>query len=141
MPIIQVKVSANPSPELVESISNSLLDLTTEILHKNRDNTAVAIDFVPPEHWVVGGKTLAEQKKHSFYFDIKVVDGTNTKDEKARYVAATFAAFARLLGDLHEESYIYVQDVRGDAYGYGGVTQEYRYIQRELPSQPSAMRV
>jgi 4-oxalocrotonate tautomerase len=32
-----------------------------------------------------------------------------------------------LLGDLHEESYIYVQDVRADAFGYGGLTQEYRY--------------
>ena len=32
-----------------------------------------------------------------------------------------------LLGDLHEESYIHVQDVRAAAYGYGGKTQEYRY--------------
>jgi 4-oxalocrotonate tautomerase len=31
------------------------------------------------------------------------------------------------LGNLHEESYIYVQDVRATSYGYGGKTQEYRY--------------
>jgi hypothetical protein len=36
-------------------------------------------------------------------------------------------AFATLLGDLHEESYIYVQDVRAAAYGYGGRTQEWRF--------------
>jgi 4-oxalocrotonate tautomerase len=71
---------------------------------------------------------LAEQGKRSFYLDIKVVDGTNTKDEKAAYVAAVFDAFARLLGDLHDESYIFVHDVRADAYGYGGQTQEARYI-------------
>ena len=128
MPILNLKISAAPSRELVAAASEILLDLTVRILHKKRDLSAIAIDFVPPEHWVVGGKTLAEQGKRSFYLDIKIVDGTNTKDEKAAYVAAVFDAFARLLGDLHPESYIFVHDVRADAYGYGGQTQEARYI-------------
>jgi 4-oxalocrotonate tautomerase len=38
-----------------------------------------------------------------------------------------FEGFAGLLGDLHEESYIHVEDVRAAAYGYGGKTQEFRY--------------
>ena len=38
-----------------------------------------------------------------------------------------FEGFERLLGNLHEESYIYVQDVRATSYGYGGKTQEFRY--------------
>jgi len=29
---------------------------------------------------------------------------------------------------VHEESYIYIHDVRAEAYGFGGLTQEYRYI-------------
>jgi 4-oxalocrotonate tautomerase len=62
------------------------------------------------------------------YFDIKIVDGTNTKDEKSRYNAECFAFFASLLGNLHPESYIHIEDVRAEAYGYGGKTQEYRYI-------------
>ena len=128
MPILNLKISAAPGRELVAAASEILLDLTVRILHKKRDLSAIAIDFVPPEHWVVGGKTLAEQGKRSFYLDIKIVDGTNTKDEKAAYVAAVFDAFARLLGDLHGESYIFVHDVRADAYGYGGQTQEARYI-------------
>ena len=103
-------------------------ELTTRILHKKRELTAIAIDYVAPEHWIVGGSSLAQQKKNSFYFDIKVVDGTNTKDEKAQYVAECFATFEPLLGNLHEESYLYVQDVRAEAYGFGGQTQEYRYI-------------
>jgi 4-oxalocrotonate tautomerase len=135
MPILNVKISAAPSGELVTAVSEALLELTTRILHKKRELTAIAIDFVPPEHWVVGGKTLAEQHKRSVYFDIKIVDGTNTKDEKAAYVAAAFEAFARLLGDLHEESYIYIQDVRADAYGYGGRTQEHRYIRAQLDAR------
>ncbi|WP_438029215.1 tautomerase family protein [Sorangium sp. So ce233] len=132
MPILNVKISAQPSPELVRQVTETLLDLTTRILHKKRELTAITFDFVRPEHWVVGGRTLAEQGKRSFYFDIKIVDGTNTKDEKAAYVAAAFEAFAQLLGELHDESYIHVQDVRADAYGYGGLTQEYRYVRSKL---------
>jgi 4-oxalocrotonate tautomerase len=128
MPILNVKVSKPASAELTHRISEALLELTVGILRKKRELTSIAIDYVPPEQWVVGGRTLAEQGKSSFYFDIKVVDGTNTKDEKARYAKECFDAFGRLLGDLHEESYVYVQDVKAEAYGYGGETQEYRYI-------------
>ena len=132
MPILNVKISAEPSRELVATVSELLLDLTTRILHKKRELTAIAIDFVPPEHWVVGGATLAAQHKRSMYLDIKIVDGTNTKDEKAAYVAAAFDGFSRLFGDLHEESYVYIHDVRAGAYGYGGRTQEFRYVTAKL---------
>jgi 4-oxalocrotonate tautomerase len=127
MPILNVKVSATKSPELTRRISDLLLDLTTGILKKKRDVTSIAIDYVDPDHWIVGGKSLAEQNKSSFYFDIKITDETNTKDEKARYIREAFDGFARILGNVHEESYIYVQDVRAASYGYGGRTQEYRY--------------
>jgi 4-oxalocrotonate tautomerase len=128
MPILNVKISRPASAALTQAVSDTLLELTTRILRKKRELTAIAISYVPPEQWVVGGSTLAAQGKNSFYFDIKVVDGTNTKDEKAQYIAECFAAFGQLLAPLHEESYIYVQDVRAEAYGFGGLTQEYRYI-------------
>ncbi|MDQ3064157.1 MAG: tautomerase family protein [Acidobacteriota bacterium] len=128
MPILNVKLSVQPSPEMTQKVATSLVELTAQILKKKPEITSVAIDYVDPQNWVVGGKTLAEQNKSSFYFDIKVVEGTNTKDEKARYVAEVFARMSEILGDLHTESYIYVQEVRADAYGYGGQTQEYRYI-------------
>ena len=127
MPILNVKVSARKSPELTREISELLLDLTTRILGKKREVTAIAIDFVEHDSWVVGGHLLSEQNRNSFYFDIKITDETNTKDQKARYIREAFAGFERILGNLHEESYIYVQDVKAASYGYGGYTQEYRY--------------
>ncbi|MDB5920892.1 MAG: hypothetical protein JWR40_5126 [Massilia sp.] len=127
MPILNVKVSATRSPQLVREISDLLLELTSRILHKERRVTAIAIDFVDHDCWVVGGTPLSEQGKNSFYFDIKITDETNSKAEKAQYVSEAFAGFARILGDLHDESYVYVQDVRATSYGYGGLTQEYRY--------------
>jgi 4-oxalocrotonate tautomerase len=127
MPILNVKVSASKSREMTSRISSILLDLTTRILRKDPKVTSIAIEYVDPEDWVVAGKSLAEQGKSSLYFDIKITDETNSKAEKAQYIEEAFEAFAKLLGNLHEESYIYVQDVRATAYGYGGRTQEYRY--------------
>ncbi|OTP66223.1 hypothetical protein PAMC26510_35225 [Caballeronia sordidicola] len=127
MPILNVKVSGEKSAEKVLAISDMLLELTSSLLGKKRDVTAITIQFVNPDSWVIAGKPLTEHKKASFYMDIKVTDETNTKDEKARYIAQVYAGFARILGELHEESYIYVEDVRAASYGYGGRTQEYRY--------------
>ncbi|MET0964165.1 MAG: 4-oxalocrotonate tautomerase family protein [Noviherbaspirillum sp.] len=127
MPILNVKVSGAKSPELTSQISGLLLDLTSRILKKKRELTSIAIDYIDPDNWIVGGKSLSEQRKNSFYFEIKITDETNTKDEKALYIREAFAGFASILGSLHEESYIHVQDVRAASYGYGGYTQEYRY--------------
>jgi 4-oxalocrotonate tautomerase len=127
MPILNVKVSGGKSPELTRQISELLLDLTTRILKKKREVTSIAIDYIDPDNWIVGGISLSELKKSSFYFDIKITDETNTKDEKALYIREAFDGFAKILGNLHEESYIHVQDVRAAAYGFGGYTQEYRY--------------
>jgi 4-oxalocrotonate tautomerase len=127
MPILNVKVAAARTPELTRAISTLLLDLTSSILGKKPELTAIAIDYVDPQDWIVGGRSLAEQERSSFYFDIKITDETNTKAEKARYIQACFAGFERLLGNLHPESYIHVEDVRAAAYGYGGRTQEYRF--------------
>lgn len=129
MPILNVKVSAIKSKAMTANIAMALLELTTRILHKDPDVTSIAIDYVDPDDWIVGGRSLTEQGKSSVYFDIKITDETNTKTEKAQYIREAFAAFARLLGNLHDESYIYVQDVRAASYGYGGHTQEWRYQQ------------
>ncbi len=127
MPILNIKVSAKKSPGMTRAISKKLFELTGRILKKKPDVTSIAISYIDPGDWVVGGKTLAELGKASIYFDIKITDETNTKAEKAQYITESFAAFHELLGDLHEVSYIHVEDVRAAAYGYGGLTQEYRF--------------
>ena len=131
MPILNVKVSGPRSDSRARDIASMLLDLTQRHLGKLPAVTSIAISFVPAEDWYVGGRSLAEQHKSSFYFDIRITDETNTKDEKARYIAAAFEGFARLLPDLHEESYIHVHDARAASYGYGGRTQEWRYQRQQ----------
>lgn len=127
MPILNVKISADRSSENTNAINDLLLDLTSRILKKKREVTSIAIEYVNPGNWSIGGVTLKEQGKTTFYFDIKITDETNTKDEKAKYIQESFEGFKKIFGNLHETSYIHVEDVRAAAYGFGGLTQEYRY--------------
>lgn len=127
MPILKVKVSDTKSPDTTRAISAMLLELTTRILGKKPELTAIVVEYVDPADWVVGGRTLLEQGKRSFHFDIKIVDESNTRQQKAQYIREAFDGFASLLGELHEESYIHIDDVRASAYGFGGRTQEARF--------------
>ena len=133
MPIITVKVAPRRSvPELERAVAAIVADASTHILKKNPALTAVVVERVDPKSWFAGGTSLAEQGKASFWLEIKVVDGTNTKDEKEAFVAAVFERMSELIGDLHHESYVHVDEVSADAYGFGGLTQERRYIAGKL---------
>ena len=127
MPILNVKLGVERSPDTTRRVATLLADLTTRILRKSPQVTAIAISYVDPADWIIAGKSLVEHGLGSFYFDIKITDETNTKDEKARFIQEAFDGLRGILGELHTESYIHVQDVRGAAYGYGGRTQEWRY--------------
>lgn len=133
MPLITVSyTTSRQSPSLKADIASAVSELTAEILHKDPKVTAIIVKSVDADDWFAGGKSLAEQKLASYWIDIHVTEGTNTKDEKAAYLAAMFRRMAEILGPLHPETYLHVDEVRGDAYGFGGLTQERRYIAGKL---------
>lgn len=132
MPLLDVKLSGEPDAALAARVAATLSDITAHVLRKDPKVTAVAVSFVPAAQWFVGGEALSRKQRASFSLDIQVVDGTNTKDEKAAYLEAVFAAMGALLPELDPESYILVREVKADAYGFGGRTQESRYVERKL---------
>ena len=134
MPIINIAVTGRPDPALSARIAAQVSALTRTHLRKDPTVTAIAVAYVDPQHWFAGGASLAAQGKSSFWLDIKVVDGTNTKPEMADYLAHIFAAMGEILGDVHPESYVLVHEVPAAAYGYGGKTQEFRFIAGRLES-------
>ncbi|MQW85960.1 tautomerase family protein [Sinorhizobium saheli] len=132
MPIINIAIAGWADPDLSARIAASVTELTRVHLRKDPTVTAVAISYIDPQHWFAGGKSIASQQTNSFWLDIKVVDGTNTKQELASYIGAIFAGFEGLLGKVHTESYVLVHEVSAAAYGYGGETQEFRFISGKL---------
>lgn len=127
MPYINLKLNVQKSDELREKITNTVLENTTTILNKKADVTSILVEFVPQNSWSVGGKDCI-----TFYLDIKITKGTNTKEQKANYIKKCYKDFQELLGEITPASYIVIDEVDGDFWGFEGLTQEYRYIQSKI---------
>jgi len=128
MPYLSFHVSANASQKQSDQVASVLTELTATVLGKKRELTAVEINATSPKGWYIGGRILAGQELVTFYLDIKVTEGTNTKNEKSQYVRQVFEAVAEIFGPLAPASYVVIHEVHADAWGYEGRTQEYRYI-------------
>lgn len=128
MPMITVRyVTPEPRPELRGEIASLAARLGAEVLGKDAGVTAVLVEEADPQGWFIAGTHPTEAGLSAFWLDIKITAGTNAKGETTAFVAAAFEGMARLLGPLHEESYVLVHAADGDAYGYGGRTQNGRW--------------
>lgn len=131
MPYVNIRISMHESSEVAEKIVSIVMRHTTEVLGKKAEVISVTIDFVPPEVWFVGGSRVSEMSAVTFYLDIKVTKGTNTKGEKAEYVRGIFSDFESILGPIAPASYIVIHEIGADSWGFQGKTQEYRFIQAQ----------
>ena len=139
MPLITVTF-ASPREQVPSNaaIVAEVTRLSSTMLGKAPEVTAVIVQQVEAQDWFAGGRSLADAGLASFWLDIHVTEGTNTKDEKARFLAELFKSMGQLLGPLHEESYAHVHEVRGDAYGYGGITQNERFYRGKFAAETKA---
>ena len=128
MPMITVQY-ATPKfkADLTPQIASAVARLNASILKKDPNVTAINVEESSAASWFIAGKSLIQHQLAAFWIDVRVTDGTNTREEKAAFVAAMFEAMKDLIGPLHNECYVHVDDVRGDAYGYGGLTQNERF--------------
>jgi 4-oxalocrotonate tautomerase len=128
MPIINLKVSGPEDPTLAQQLVTEISRLTKEVLNKKPEVTVVTVTFVPDHLWFVNSVSLAELKTKSFHLNIKISDSTNLKTDKARYIDAVHQSLTAILGIVHPVSYTAIQEMKADAYGYEGLTIEYKLI-------------
>lgn len=127
MPFIHIKTNVKNDTKVKETIVKEVLENTSTILHKDPKVTSILVEFMPFESW-----TIEHENKNTFYLDIKITKGTNTKEEKANYIQKTFSDLRTILGDIHPASYILIDEVDGSSWGFDGITQEHRYIKSKL---------
>ena len=90
-----------------------------------------------PGSWTIGGEPVPV----AAHLDVKVTRGTNTHEEKARFVAAVAAMFRQVLGpDLPLATYVVIDEIEADAWGYDGITQEERRLLRAQAAATEAAR-
>ncbi len=128
MPFIRITI-AGPSlePAQVRALQRDTTAQMASILGKNAALTNVLVEQAAPAAWSIGGE-IAEV---GAYVDAKITEGTNTDEEKARYIAAAIAMLRDALGpSVPKASYVVVHDLAGESWGYDGVTQAARRAAR-----------
>lgn len=131
MPIINLKISKNFTSQELHSVVIEITNLTAKHLKKKPEVTAITVLPIEKTNWFINSNSLENLNQDSFYLDIKVTDGTNSKYEKSDYIKAIFTYMRTILENIHSESYVYVEEVKADAHGFGGFTQEYRYMKNK----------
>ncbi len=126
MPFVNIKV-AGPSlaPEQVRHLHVEATRLMEQVLRKKGDLTSVLVEQVSAVNWSIGIKPV----KAAAHLEAKVTAGTNTPEEKVRFVAEAMALLRSVLGpDLTPVTYVVIHDVPGEAWGYDGRTQADRAL-------------
>ena len=127
MPFINIKTNVKKDENLKKQIVKKVLENTSKILHKDPKVTSTLVEFLPFEQW-----SIDTQSQNTFYLDIKITKGTNTKEEKAKYIQETYNSLKEILGDISPSSYVLIDEVDASSWGFDGITQEYRYIQSKI---------
>ncbi|MFB9077120.1 4-oxalocrotonate tautomerase family protein [Flavobacterium procerum] len=132
MPAIHLKVSGEENPALAQELVKTISILTKEVLNKKSEITVVTVSFIPNYLWFVNSQSLAELNQNSFFLTIKISDSTNLKDDKAKFIERLHLSLASILGNLHPVSYTAIEEMKADAYGYEGLTIEYKIINNKI---------
>lgn len=124
MPFVNIKV-AGPTlaPEQVHHLQQGATKLMAEVLRKKAELTAVLVEHVSATSWTVGSKPVLA----AAHLDVKVTEGTNTDEEKGRFVTEAMKLLRSVLGtDLNPVAYVVIHEVPGGAWGWDGLTQAHR---------------
>lgn len=124
MPFVRVTVCApSLTGETVVALQAGVTALMAEILAKRADLTAVLVERVASGGWSVGGSAVSV----AAHLDAKVTAGTNNPEQKAAFVAAAHRLMAETLGGgLPPATYVVVDEVPAESWGYAGLTQAQR---------------
>lgn len=137
MPTLQLKLSPLQGPERCQALASALSALSTELLGKRREVTAVTIEELPAARWFVDGRPV---RRPTALLEISITQDTNTSGEKAAFIEAAFHELQRQLGgeagELEPTSYVMVRELPAPDWGYGGLTQLARRSMGE-PATPS----
>ena len=138
MPTLVLKVAPLQNPERYQALAQALTRLTAELLGKRPEVTAVMIEDLPAAQWLVGGEPV---RRPTAWLEISITQGTNTPQEKARFIQAAQQELQRQLahgGALEEASYVIVRELPATDWGYDGQTQLDRQRARQLARRPAA---
>lgn len=134
MPTLTLRIAPLQNPAHYAALASQLTALTAQVLHKREQVTAVMIEDMPAARFCAGGVASTQPIA---CLQIDITQGTNSAEEKQQFVREAYALLSRLLGALHEASYVIVRELPAGDWGYGGLTQAQRKAMQAAPSAAS----
>lgn len=124
MPFLRLTLNRAPDAAQREALAATLTELVAAVLGKSHRLAALAIEVVPD--WWIGAAPLAARDAVTALLEVKVTRGTNSAEEKAAFIERAWDALRELLGPLETASYIVIDEVPAESWGYAGRTQQAR---------------
>lgn len=135
MPFVDLTLRhPSPSQPTLQAIQQGLTELMAGILRKRADLTVVSVTMQPDASISIGGHSLAPAQ-WSGRLVAYVTEGTNTEEEKARFLQAAHELLCAQLSAPASPFYIVVQEVPAASWGYDGRTQADRARQPIVAAQ------
>ena len=126
MPFVRMTVSGPTlSPKQVRLLHTEITQLMASVLGKRADLTSVLVEQPATADWAIGGTPM----KIAVHLEATITAGTNSPEQKARFIDKTMRLLTSVLGsELNPATYIVVNEVPANAWGYDGRTQESRLL-------------
>lgn len=126
MPFVHITIAGRKIGENdIRHLQEEATKLMVTLMRKRAEATAVLVEQAELSGWAVGGKPLTV----AGHIEVKITEGTNTAEERQRFVEAGHALLKSVLGpELSAATYVVVHVIAPGDYGYGGLTQEQRKL-------------
>lgn len=128
MPYINIRIAATLENEQKQALYKKTTFLMNTVMRKRREVTVVHIQESKTEQWSTNAEQLSVNDPIGVYVDIKVTQGTNTPEEKKEMISQTIKMLQEVIGTIQEASYVVIDDIPGDSWGYNGKTQAMRAL-------------
>jgi 4-oxalocrotonate tautomerase len=126
MPFIRITVSGPVlAPKQVSRLQHEMTGLMASTLGKQADLTSVLVERPDIAGWAIGGVSA----RVAAHVEATITAGTNSPEEKADFIEQTMTLLRNVLGsELHPATYVVVNDMQANAWGYDGRTQQSRRL-------------
>jgi 4-oxalocrotonate tautomerase len=124
MPFIRITViGPTLTLEQIHRLQEGTTDLMTGTMRKPIEGTSVLVEQIHQGGWSIA----RAQVPIAAQVEVTIGLGTNTPDEKARFMTELMALLRTVLGrEVREETYITIREFSHDSYGRGGLTRAER---------------
>ena len=134
MPFIRI-TTFGPAlePEQIHRLQQGTTDLMVTVMRKAVQGTAVLVENIDKGGWSIAGKIVNVAAQ----VEATIGLGTNTPDEKAKFMVEMMRLLRTVLGsELREETYITFHEFDHNSYGRGGITRAERERRAATSSEP-----